>query len=610
MRLNRPAFLILPVVLGLLVAGMPDAGLSAAKAASQKKKAAPAKKAAAKKPAVAAPVTLSVFSLVGETFDRRTRGDRLTETDATRYARIFALQEKEDFGRANDSILHLDDDRLMGHVLYQRYTSAHYKATYDELAKWLRDYGDHPGAQTVYDMAVARRPAGAAAPATPRTAAGLPGYNEDDSGPTAQPYLATDGASSHAKAVANQVGRIVSNGPTSAQHRLDASRASLNATQYDALRAQVAQSYFYNGKEGQAYAAASAASERSGADAPIAGWIAGLSAWKMGNYAEAAKHFERTATSPRASAWLAAAGAHWAARSYLRNHEPQKVAPWLRKAAEYPRSFYGIISAKALGMEQSRFNWDMPSLRSKLVSTLAAVPAGRRALALMDAGQTPLAELELRQINPAGDLTLQEAMMAFAHESGSPALEMRLGSWFKDRNGHMYDSALYPDAPWKPKGGYVVDRALVQAFIRQESKFDVGASNKGSGALGVMQLMAPTAKVMGQKYGIGGDFSDPAVNISLGQRYLGDMLDSDNVRDNLFKLAVAYNAGPGKLARWEKEVNYGNDPLLFIESIPVAETRSFLERVLTNYWIYRIKYGKNTDSLEKVASGDWPIYDR
>ena len=59
------------------------------------------------------------------------------------------------------------------------------------------------------------------------------------------------------------------------------------------------------------------------------------------------------------------------------------VAPWLRKAAEFPRSFYGIISAKALGMEQSRFNWDMPSLRSKLVSTLAAVPAGKRALGLI-----------------------------------------------------------------------------------------------------------------------------------------------------------------------------------------------------------------------------------
>ena len=71
---------------------------------------------------------------------------------------------------------------------------------------------------------------------------------------------------------------------------------------------------------------------------------------------------------------------------------------------------------------------------------------------------------------------------------------------------------------------------------------------------------------------------------------------------------MAYNAGPGKLARWEKTVNYDNDPLLFIESIPVAETRIFVERVLTNYWIYRLKYHQNTDSLEDVASGTWPVY--
>jgi soluble lytic murein transglycosylase-like protein len=554
----------------------------------------------------------SPLSLEGEVFNRSKGGDRLLEEDAARYAHIFAFQDVGDFRKANEEIKKLEDDRLMGHVLYQRYTSPTYKATYKELADWMSSYGDHPNAQKIYAMALSRRKGGAPL-AEPHTSKGGGGTFEDDSGQSAQPYMASQDLSKHERTIMAEISRTVSENPTAALRRLESpeAKATFSPTKYDALRAQIAESFFYNGNVHQAYTLAVASSDRSGNEIPLAGWIAGLSAWKMGNYGEAAKHFERTANSPRASGWLSAGGAHWAARSYLRNHQPQKVSEWLRKAAAYPRSFYGIISAKALGMEQSRFNWEVPGLRNKLVETLAEIPAGRRALALVDARQPVLAEEELRQINPSDNEVLQEAMIALTHKSGAPALEMRLGNWLKDSHGNLYDSALYPDAPWEPEGGYQVDKALVYAFIRQESKFETSASNKSSGATGVMQLMPATAKLVAKKYNIRLDkdqLEEPSVNIRLGQNYLADMLKDSNVQDNLFKLGVAYNAGPGKLARWEKEVDYGNDPLLFIESIPVSETRAFLERVLTNYWIYRIKYNQNTDSLESVASGGWPIY--
>ncbi len=159
------------------------------------------------------------------------------------------------------------------------------------------------------------------------------------------------------------------------------------------------------------------------------------------------------------------------------------------------------------------------------------------------------------------------------------------------------DVALYPDASWQPVKGFSVDRALVYAFIRQESKFDSGANNRSSGALGLMQLMPATAehvaKIDGEKINLS-DLREPEVNIRLGQKYVSLLLQDPSVDNNLFKLAAAYNAGPGKLARWEKEVRYEDDPLLFIESIPVSETRIFVERVMTNFWIYRIKYGQDT----------------
>lgn len=553
-------------------------------------------------------------SLGGITFNHISANGRLSGGDAERYARIFALQEVGNFKKANEVIHELSDHRLMGHVLYQRYMSRFYKPTYMELADWMRLYADHPGAQKVYDLAVRRKSEDDdEALAHPIPGRGLVGYHDYDSGQLAQPYLADQDYSPQEQDAIKEINENLSESPTVARRRLETAEENnvFKDTKYDALRAQVAESYFYNNRVDEAYEQAAASSDRSGVEVPLAGWIAGLAAWRKGEYETAAKHFEHTASSPRASAWTASAGAYWAARCYLRSHHPEKVSFWLQKAAAHPRSFYGIIAVKALGMEQTRFNWDMPELNDDRVKTLASVPAGKRALALMDAEHPELAEQEMRQINPGADHNMQEAMMAFVLTAGEPALAMRLGSGLQDDNGKLYDAALYPDAPWRPEGGWKVDKALVYAFIRQESKFEAAVSNKSSGAAGVMQLMPATAMTMARSLDAHVDqdqLQSPAVNIRLGQKYLQTLLQDDGVQNNLFKLAVAYNAGPGKLARWEKTVDYENDPLLFIESIPVAETRLFVERVLTNYWIYRLKYKQSTDSLEMVASGEWPVY--
>jgi soluble lytic murein transglycosylase len=549
---------------------------------------------------------LSIFTHIG-------RRARLSDGDAGRYKEIFAAQEAGDFKKANEVIRTLSDHRLMGHVFAQRFLSPGYKATYKELAGWMKLYADHPGARKIYDLAQGRQPKGASPLTPPNPGRGLTGYHDYDTGQLAQPYLAEQSYSQQEEKVIQSIDRNLSESPTVAKRRLETARAKniLKDTKYDALRAKVAESYFFNNKVDEAFSQAAASSDRGGTDLPTAGWIAGLSAWRKGKYEEAARYFERTAMSPRASAWLSSAGAYWAARSHLRSRHPEKVSVWLQRAAEHPRSFYGIIAVKALGMEQTRFNWGMPRLDGSGVETLARVPAGKRALALLDAGRGAAAEQEMRQIDPGDDLRLQEAMMAFAHAAGEPSFEMRLGSGLKDAKGNLYDSALYPDAPWEPEGGYVVDKALVHAFIRQESKFDPDVSNKGSGATGLMQLMPSTAMNVARLAGMSVTeerLGDPSVNIHLGQKYLEKLLQDDSVKNNLFKLAVAYNAGPGKLARWERTVDYQDDPLLFIESIPVAETRLFVERVLTNYWIYRLKYKLDTDSLEMVASGEWPIY--
>lgn len=569
-------------------------------------------------PAAAASATaLSIIpekpSIFSRVLGHLASGRRLHDHDAARYGHIFAFQDVGNFSAADAEIAKLDDDRLMGHVLYQRYMHPSYAASYQELAGWMARYGDLPGAQKVYDLARVRQPAGAGALSLPRYGRGVMGQQDYDVGQLAQPYLVQRRYSGRAREIINNIRRNLSDSPTAALRHLETEEAQriFGREEYDSLRADIAASYYFNGKVQDAYRLASEAARRSKLDAPYAGWIAGLASWRLRKYDEAAEFFEYTANSARSSAWMSSSGAYWAARSYLRNRQPQKVGYWLRRSAEYPRTFYGIISLKALGMEQVRFNWKVPSLTDRHVKALSAVPAGRRALALVDAERNDLAELEMRQINPGRDLVLQEAMIALATRHGMPHLAMRMGSAFRNSEGELYDSALYPEAPWAPTRGFSVDKALVYAFIRQESKFDPHVTNRSSGAQGLMQVMPATARHVARKFGekLEEDrLRDPQVNIDIGQRYLAELLSHEAVDNNLFKLAVAYNAGPGKLSRWQESVRYEDDPLLFIESIPVAETRIFVERVLANYWIYRVKMGQRVSSLDDVVEGNWPIY--
>jgi soluble lytic murein transglycosylase-like protein len=101
---------------------------------------------------------------------------------------------------------------------------------------------------------------------------------------------------------------------------------------------------------------------------------------------------------------------------------------------------------------------------------------------------------------------------------------------------------------------------------------------------------------------------EPEMNLEIGQKYVGHLLEQGAVDNELMSLAIAYNAGPGNLRKWKKELGDIDDPLLFIEMIPMAETRNYVERVLANYWIYRMRLGQPMPSLDAVAEGKWAVY--
>lgn len=376
----------------------------------------------------------------------------------------------------------------------------------------------------------------------------------------------------------------------------------LKNSEFDRLKAMIAQSYLMEGKIDRAAVVAAQAVKRSGKHAPLAGWVAGQAAWRKADYQKAADMFAITAKSPVASVWLSSAGAYWAARSSSRAGDKAASTKWYEVAAAHPRTFYGLISLRALG-GRFDFNWQAPELTISDKKELGADLKVSAALRLAREGELSAAITALSGSKWMKNDKSRRALLAYFQSKQAPALTLFLARKTRDADGRLYDTALYPESPWQPKLGYEVDKALIHALIRQESRFNPKAVS-ATGATGLMQLMPSTANYMAK--GDAGSLSHPENNITVGQKYVKYLLKDKTVNNDLFKMAIAYNAGPGNLARWQKDLKDIDDPMLFIESIPSGETRAFVERVMVNYWIYRMRMGQDTDSLDVVAFLDTP----
>lgn len=385
---------------------------------------------------------------------------------------------------------------------------------------------------------------------------------------------------------------------------------SLTNIEYDRIRSHIAQAYMTAGKLDEAQKLAEASFKRSGSDVPLAGWVSGLVSWRQGDYQKAADYFAKSSRSSKSSPWLASASSLWAARSYIKAGDDRGGEKWLREAARYSQTFYGMIALRALDKNIDSDGTTVQANPMTFVKLLRSTDA-QAALKLARDGKPGQAITQLGKLGWLNSHDQREAVMTYALKKHIPSLALHLAKRYpRDVNGRLYEDALYPTIPWKPADGYSVDKALVHALVRQESDFNPYARNP-TGATGLMQLMPATASYMSKEVGQkshADNLKDPKANLALGQAYVKHLLEDPAVNNDLFSMAIAYNAGPGNLARWKKELSDIDDPLLFIETIPVPETRAFVERVMRNYWMYRTRMGMDVPSLDAVASGNKPTY--
>lgn len=332
-------------------------------------------------------------------------------------------------------------------------------------------------------------------------------------------------------------------------------------------------------------------------------WDAGLAAWRKGDFAAAARVFADLVESSSASPSNKARYAYWAARACLRDRQPEKVSSYLKIAAKQPLTFYGQMARRALGVEDA-IDWTVPRFNEGHAEQLLRSGAGKRGLALIQIGEMDAAEKELVHLERESIGKVEVALLALSQAVDLPGLAAKLSAFEPAEEGDVGAATLFPVPKFKPRKGFAMDRALVYAIMRLESGFNPNARNK-SGALGLMQMMPATARILGYDPNA---LKDPAISIEAGEVYIQRLLAERVVGGDLLLMLAAYNAGPGNLAKWKSKVNAGDDALLFLEAMPSRETRKFVRRAMASYWIYQQRLGQETPSLTALASGAWPRY--
>ena len=520
----------------------------------------------------------------------------LAPSEAARIRRIFALQAKADIPAALAETEQLTDTLLLPDILASRYLANGNRPDGAELTAWLAQYRDLPDAQAIHALLATQSPKIAGAMPRPQPLPALPIAISGDDVEAVEKWFPRNFMLDRA------IHEIARSDPDRAVALIGRTRG-LGRLYGAQLRAEVAQAMFAQGRDLDAIKLAAAADRQSSSEIGLAGYVAGLAEWRLERPALAETWFKTAFAAKYIQPGQRSGAAYWTSRTFGEDRYEANHDAWLRRAAESGRTFYGLLARHTLGQSLS----PQPSIGSLTlgeadVEAVDETVAGHRAFALLQVGQDARAADELQRLwsQTRGQEGFSRSILLVARQAGLTTLVSQLTRLFEPAPVHL------PDRRLRPRGGFRTDPALVYALARLESNFDPTAVSR-AGARGLMQLMPSTVDFI-----TGNTFThhlhDPSVSLDLGQRYLLMLAQYDLVGGDLIRLLASYNSGPGSLGKWIGNVHHNGDPLLFMESVPNDETRSYIPRALAYTWLYASELHVSSPSLDELAAGLWPRF--
>lgn len=327
-----------------------------------------------------------------------------------------------------------------------------------------------------------------------------------------------------------------------------------------------------------------------------AGWIA---LRFLNEPALAIKHFARISEAISNPITLARSE-FWQGRAAEAAHHQEEARAHYEAAARFPTAYYGQIARARLGLSEI-------ALRRPLEPSSAQRATGMN-LELVRAIETLYAADARELVIPAvvdladrlDDIRALAALAELTARHEDARATLLIGKAVLGR-GYAFDVYAFPTlgVPRYGSVGPELDRSVVYAIVRQESEFDQRCVSTAH-AYGLMQVTPEAGRYVAKRFGVSYDLRrlavDPVYNTQMGAAELGELFQ--DYRGSYILAFAAYNAGRGRVHEWIER--YGDprnpdvDPIDWVERIPFSETRNYVQRVMENLQVYRVRLGKGS----------------
>ena len=327
-----------------------------------------------------------------------------------------------------------------------------------------------------------------------------------------------------------------------------------------------------------------------------AGWIA---LRFLNDPTAAAPHFAHIADGTRHPTTLARAS-YWLGRTADAANRPREARAHYEAAARNSASYYGQIARAHLGLPELGLR-PLPVLSAEQRASLRMHDIVRGAEMLYALNERDLIAVMMAEL---GDKSEEPGVLQMVGELGVKYQDARglalMGRYALGR-GYTVEHFAFPTVglPTYTPIGAPVEPALAYSIARQESGFNPKIVSSAN-AMGLMQVTPEAGKHIAKRYKVTYDqkrlLSDQVYNLQMGAAELGENLQS--YRGSYIMAFAAYNAGSGRVREWV--ARYGDprdpavDPIDWVERIPFTETRNYVQRVLENLQVYRVKFGGST----------------
>jgi soluble lytic murein transglycosylase len=330
----------------------------------------------------------------------------------------------------------------------------------------------------------------------------------------------------------------------------------------------------------------------------MAGWIA---LRYLDDPATARAHFDHIdegSTNPI----VLARGNYWRGRAAEAAGDRDAMRAGYEVAARYPTAYYGQLARAKLGMDVVALREPprpdpcyQPALVAKLLRAAEMLYAiGERDVVLYFAADLAEQSNDVMALSALGELTVR-------HDD-APAM-LQLGKTALAR-GLPLELYAFPEIgiPRHNQIAPGIETGMIYSVARTESAFDQRDRSPAK-AVGLMQVTPEAGRDTATRFGVTYDWnklvSDPVYNTQMGAAELSALLRE--YRGSHIMTFAGYNAGRGRVQEWVKAYGDPRDPKVdavdWVERIPFAETRNYVQRVMENLQVYRVRFNVTTPAI-------------